>query len=174
LRRFAEAAMSRTCVTCGRAFSYGDRFAQTVAYACSNDARGVRVHLFTVVFCAPACGDAMWADLERDGTADLVSVCGLAVAAGGERKELRHALMGRAVMKGRARQYTGAQCAHCSARHVQGVPPYRQCSRCKSALYCSDECQREHWRDGGHATACKPREAVLRAQDLVDALPLSS
>jgi len=30
-----------------------------------------------------------------------------------------------------------------------------RCSKCKTARYCSKDCQRQHWRDG-HREECKP------------------
>jgi hypothetical protein len=41
-----------------------------------------------------------------------------------------------------------SQCGKCSAPH--------QCSQCKVAKYCSRECQRTHWKKGGHKKACTP------------------
>lgn len=44
---------------------------------------------------------------------------------------------------------TGVLCANC--RNVQ-KEKRKQCSRCKSAVYCSQECQQKHWKD--HKKEC--------------------
>ena len=36
-----------------------------------------------------------------------------------------------------------------------------RCSGCKCAIYCSEVCQRAHWKeDGGHKTKCKKIHAL--------------
>ena len=32
---------------------------------------------------------------------------------------------------------------------------YKQCSRCTCVYYCSVDCQRKHWKEGGHKDECK-------------------
>ena len=34
------------------------------------------------------------------------------------------------------------------------------CSRCKCAFYCSKDCQRSHWKSGGHKIKCKQIQAL--------------
>ena len=37
----------------------------------------------------------------------------------------------------------------------------QKCARCKCAFYCSEVCQRAHWKkDGGHKTMCKKIQAL--------------
>jgi len=36
---------------------------------------------------------------------------------------------------------------------------FKRCSRCKVALYCSADCQRNHWKDG-HKEDCKSLQAL--------------
>ncbi|KAJ7612390.1 hypothetical protein DFH06DRAFT_1243770 [Mycena polygramma] len=36
----------------------------------------------------------------------------------------------------------------------------RQCSRCRSASYCSPFCQQKDWTDGNHRTVCKRRDSI--------------
>ena len=31
-----------------------------------------------------------------------------------------------------------------------------RCSRCKRAVYCSADCQKFHWKSGGHKGMCEP------------------
>ena len=35
-----------------------------------------------------------------------------------------------------------------------GVAKLKACGRCLSVRYCSQECQRKHWGEGGHKAAC--------------------
>ena len=45
----------------------------------------------------------------------------------------------------------GKELAGTTASHQN----WKQCSRCKQAFYCNTDCQREHWKRGGHKQACK-------------------
>ncbi|KAH9917683.1 uncharacterized protein BXZ73DRAFT_80802 [Epithele typhae] len=47
---------------------------------------------------------------------------------------------------------TREQCARCKKGGAGGAE-LRQCSRCKAVAYCSEACQKEHWRT--HKTSCK-------------------
>ena len=40
-----------------------------------------------------------------------------------------------------------------SASHG-GLAKLKACGRCRSTRYCSQECQRMHWGEGGHKAAC--------------------
>ena len=49
-----------------------------------------------------------------------------------------------------------AECAFCAiTENVEGIV-LRKCTRCKLSLYCSKECQKEHWIKGGHKKFCIP------------------
>ena len=37
----------------------------------------------------------------------------------------------------------------------ESLRPLKLCSMCKSVHYCSRECQKLDWRDGGHKDECK-------------------
>jgi hypothetical protein len=46
-------------------------------------------------------------------------------------------------------------CSSCGKRSASGEN-MKTCSGCKCAIYCSEVCQRVHWKkDGGHKTKCK-------------------
>jgi hypothetical protein len=46
----------------------------------------------------------------------------------------------------------GLVCAHC--KKVGELDTMKRCGRCRRACYCSVECQRLHWRKGGHKNVC--------------------
>lgn len=39
-----------------------------------------------------------------------------------------------------------------------------RCTACKAVRYCSEECQRTHWREGGHRQECKRLAAAAAAK----------
>lgn len=41
-----------------------------------------------------------------------------------------------------------------------GVVKLKVCVGCRSVRYCSDECQKSHWEEGGHKRQCKRLQAV--------------
>jgi hypothetical protein len=43
-------------------------------------------------------------------------------------------------------------CAHC--KKAGGLGTMKFCSRCKRENYCSVECQKSHWKIGGHKKVC--------------------
>ena len=51
-------------------------------------------------------------------------------------------------------------CASCGNQQRAGTLAglrwnWQKCSRCQKAFYCNRDCQREHWKRGGHKQACK-------------------
>ena len=47
-------------------------------------------------------------------------------------------------------------CFSCGKRRASGELNMQKCARCMSAIYCSEVCQRAHWKKGGgHKTQCK-------------------
>jgi hypothetical protein len=46
----------------------------------------------------------------------------------------------------------GLVCAHC--KKVGELDTMKRCGRCRRACYCSVECQRLHWKRGGHKQVC--------------------
>jgi hypothetical protein len=46
----------------------------------------------------------------------------------------------------------GWVCAHCKT--AGGLGTMKCCSRCKRVNYCSVECQKSHWKIGGHQRVC--------------------
>jgi hypothetical protein len=49
------------------------------------------------------------------------------------------------------------ECAACG----QDALHLRRCSACRAVSYCSPECQRRHWKEGGHKQQC-PQLAAAR------------
>ena len=49
-----------------------------------------------------------------------------------------------------------SDCAWCGAKEgsIPGILKHHQCGRCKLTFYCSKNCQRRHWREGGHKQSC--------------------
>ena len=48
------------------------------------------------------------------------------------------------------------QCACCkTTENILGQ--YKSCGRCKQIHYCRPECQKLHWKEGGHKKNCAPR-----------------
>ncbi|KAI4522226.1 hypothetical protein K525DRAFT_269105 [Schizophyllum commune Loenen D] len=63
---------------------------------------------------------------------------------------------------------TAARCANLDCTHSRRRRRLRACA-CARALYCSETCQRLHWREGGHRKTCKGRtgrEDTLTARDV--------
>jgi hypothetical protein len=46
----------------------------------------------------------------------------------------------------------GLVCAHC--KKVGELDTMKRCGRCRRACYCSVECQKLHWKGGGHKKVC--------------------
>jgi hypothetical protein len=46
-------------------------------------------------------------------------------------------------------------CSNCSVSRDR--KEMKSCAQCRAASYCSKDCQREHWKLGGHKKECKPR-----------------
>ena len=44
------------------------------------------------------------------------------------------------------------ECFNCAAALEL---PLKKCSTCKAAFYCTQACQAQHWKKGGHKTVCK-------------------
>ena len=49
-----------------------------------------------------------------------------------------------------------SDCAWCGAKEgsIPGILKHHQCGRCKLAFYCSKNCQKRHWKEGGHKHNC--------------------
>ena len=46
------------------------------------------------------------------------------------------------------------ECSNCAATVGADGSALKKCSKCKVASYCSQACQLQHWRDGGHKRFC--------------------
>ena len=60
------------------------------------------------------------------------------------------------------------ECSNCAASVGADGSALKKCSKCKLVSYCSQACQLQHWRDGGHKRFCltpeeraKPSPAAL-------------
>ena len=49
-----------------------------------------------------------------------------------------------------------SDCAWCGAKEgsIPGILKHHQCGRCKLTFYCSKNCQKRHWKEGGHKHNC--------------------
>ena len=49
-----------------------------------------------------------------------------------------------------------SDCAWCGAKEgsIPGILKHHQCGRCKLTFYCSESCQKRHWKEGGHKLNC--------------------
>lgn len=46
------------------------------------------------------------------------------------------------------------ECANCAAPEGLQGAVLKRCSKCQLVVYCSQACQIQHWRDGGHKRFC--------------------
>ena len=56
-----------------------------------------------------------------------------------------------------SRAAPGLVCSMCGgppSASSRGVAKLKACGRCRSVRYCSQECQKQHWGEGGHKEAC--------------------
>jgi len=67
---------------------------------------------------------------------------------------------------------TTAHCANCKNERCPNGEPLVSCANCKLVVYCGRDCQRAHWKNGGHKAIC----AQATAQRIAAALnkPLDS
>jgi hypothetical protein len=66
--------------------------------------------------------------------------------------------MNRAAYKRSVKSNKMVYCFNCKKeeKKTSGVGSnFKRCARCKKVLYCSTECQRHHWKKGGHKKVCK-------------------
>jgi hypothetical protein len=64
----------------------------------------------------------------------------------------------------------GLVCAHC--KKAGGLGTMKCCSRCKRVNYCSVECQKGHWKLGGHKNVCGKEGSSGDRSDGVPDTPL--
>lgn len=48
---------------------------------------------------------------------------------------------------------SGRVCAQCKVKGT--LESMKRCGRCKRVSYCSSECQKQHWKHGGHRDVCE-------------------
>ena len=56
-----------------------------------------------------------------------------------------------------------ASCGYCGTEKVQQL--LKKCTRCRAMHYCSSDCQRAHWKRGGHKRACREQFACTICLD---------
>ena len=56
-----------------------------------------------------------------------------------------------------------AQCANCGADKCSNGAPLVHCSKCRVTLYCGRDCQKVHWKNGGHKSACAQKKTNAAA-----------
>ena len=59
-------------------------------------------------------------------------------------------------------------CANCGAPEgsIAGTPVHKACGKCQITFYCSTECQKTHWKTGGHKEHCvKPEDRRVPVGD---------
>jgi hypothetical protein len=58
--------------------------------------------------------------------------------------------------RGTKRQFAASppSCANCGVAEAGSIT-LKPCSRCKAVVYCGIVCQAQHWKAGGHKSACK-------------------
>jgi len=63
-------------------------------------------------------------------------------------------------------QNLGRKCSNptCLVREAVSPLPFKRCARCRATIYCSQHCQRTHWRDG-HAKECGKKKEEKEAED---------
>jgi hypothetical protein len=61
----------------------------------------------------------------------------------------------------------GLVCAHC--KKVGELDSMKRCGRCRRACYCSVECQKLHWGEGGHKKVCRKDAQTAAASSSADA-----
>ena len=63
-------------------------------------------------------------------------------------------------------QNLGRKCSNptCLVREAVSPLPFKRCARCRATFYCSQHCQRTHWRDG-HAKECGKKKEEKEAED---------
>nr|GAT58064.1 predicted protein [Mycena chlorophos] len=52
------------------------------------------------------------------------------------------------------REVSQSACDNVSCSKIQAKSLFRRCAACCSSRYCSVECQKEDWKDGGHRNTC--------------------
>eukprot|EP00035_Acanthoeca_spectabilis_P019232 m.417232 g.417232 ORF g.417232 m.417232 type:complete len:1364 (-) comp16833_c0_seq5:141-4232(-) len=63
----------------------------------------------------------------------------------------------------------GDTCAMC--KKEAPLRTMGRCSRCRAVCYCSEECHRKHWKQGGHKRVCSASATIIKLADPVSAEP---
>ena len=75
--------------------------------------------------------------------------------------------------KGSATTPSFREYANCGAPEgsIPGIPTHHACGRCLITYYCGKDCQKEHWKKGGHAKECRKLKEEASAAIAADAPP---
>lgn len=157
------------CPGCGQTSAEDGtpRLAQTMTYRCTNRANRGRIHFFQLVYCSGACSRAFRERLATDGYGGCVLLLPFSPEALAADAMLAQSVSQQLVMTRPWPVTSGSRCENCTARHLEGTPKFKMCSRCKGPRYCSGECQAEHWK-AGHQKACGRPPPKILSVPLVD------
>ncbi len=72
-----------------------------------------------------------------------------------------------------SRRPRSTACSCCGAEAAEGGKKLQVCSTCHRKAYCSADCQRQDWKEGGHKRSCRPRKD-FRKDDVVVAQGIES
>ncbi|KAJ7174963.1 hypothetical protein C8R43DRAFT_975608 [Mycena crocata] len=68
-------------------------------------------------------------------------------------------------------RYSPRACDNLACLKVDGRRKFRRCAACRSAVYCSPECQRTDWQDG-HRDVCESLRSVRHGPDYPADIPV--
>ena len=74
-----------------------------------------------------------------------------------QQRLLAEAMLACQAQSSTAKDPSKKSCAQCGSTKssVEGKKKLLTCSQCKFTYYCSSECQKKHWKEGGHKKICK-------------------
>ena len=70
--------------------------------------------------------------------------------------------MAEGLTSGKKFQEGGNECGFCGKPEEQEGKRHKRCTGCMCVCYCSTDCQRKHWKKGGHKQKCKQLAAAKK------------